>query len=740
MSSTTFKPSLKLKAVPLTGLIMALAWALALLNTPFVIDFGGDNRLDLVYLGNGFYAPEKRPTDHQNTENSYRWMAKSATLELPWTLTLLPRKLSLVASAPRPARSPDRVGATLTVSYQLDGVTTAIGQFPINGMAEGSVITFNLPAQLAPRTNPLLLKFDADGTFQPGKGDTRNLAAIVYSFKLEPDYATYGFKGWAASLILPLLLGLMSLAIRAWTRFFTRNPLWINGMHVIAGAMLLASLLFWREAAEPGYAPWTFVAWVGCLALYAANKFVVRAPSLPAAFIYAACFLPVLPLAQFSFNRLSLSDLNSDSVIMVSQLAAFGISLVAYTRKGSEKYFAGLFAWAFAIAAILSFIYLHGQVFLNDTYRGPDFRSYYTRQVQAEQGLTPLYDLRDIAKYPGSAVRQPPAYVILFWLPVRLFGQDAYTALLFWRIVNELILIPILLILGKLFGLKRGMLPAILFLVLSFRQLAENVALGQPNYILLLCLSLTALLLKQGREGWAGSVLAYPIWLKLLPVFSGAYFLLEKRWRGLLGLIAGSVVVNVLTGLVIGWDNLWFYFTRALWSVNEPEIGLVNHSFWGFAGRLAVNEVDGSFSGQPFPRELVIFCYLFAALAFGLSLWIIWRAPAKDWLVQQLKFGTLLLMALLIAPFNWKQYAIMSLVVIVALVVMLGRRNAAKWQLAVFAVAYGLLASDQNVQFFPDRAYGLARIASSTFFYALFALWLLCLVLVRRPLRENTEA
>jgi uncharacterized membrane protein len=274
--------------------------------------------------------------------------------------------------------------------------------------------------------------------------------------------------------------------------------------------------------------------------------------------------------------------------------------------------------------------------------------------------------------------------------------------------------------------------------VLGFRQLAFNIDLAQPNIILLLFLILTALLIKNGREQLSGIALAFPIWLKLIPGVLALFYLIERRWRGLIGLIAGSLLINGLVVAAAGWDNVWYYYTKALWGVNQPEIGLVGQSLWGFVGRLGVNEVKKSFT-QSFPQELMGVGYLLSVLLLGATLVVLWRNPAKDWLDSLLKLNALLITSLIISPFSWKHYAVMLLGAIVIVLVKLSRSSSGG-MLVLFGLTYGILAYDQDFLFFPDRAYGLARLASSDFFFALVGLWVVNLWLIWQPHSNEKEA
>lgn len=720
------------------GLVVLAAWLIGFARGPFIMDIGADNRLDQIYLQSGeggFFVSEKQQDQFAaDYDSSYRWTGRVAYIDLPWPLEAVPLKATLRASAPRPDRPPDQPGTSLTISTLLGSNSTDLGTYPVTGPYEGTEISFPLPAHLRPTLEHLRLRFESSETYQPGKGDSRNLSAVFFSLKLEPDYAAFGVKGWLASLFRPGLLALLTLAMWGLAGFFTARRGWRVLLETIAGVILVASLLGWPQMAEPFYAPWTVILLVGWLLLWLASRFAAAAPGLPAPFVFAATLLPVMPLAQFCFGRLDLKTVNSSSAAIALYFGALLLSLLAYIWRRPR--FEAVFMWAFLGASALLFVYTHWQVYAENLYRGADFRNYYIGLLDYEQSGQSLYSLQQMADLPGQAVRSAPFFGVLFWPLARLFGRDINAALMAWRIANDLLLIPTVFICWQIFGkLKPGlkMWPAILFLALNFGQLAETTAYGQQNYLLLFGLALMGLWVKQKRDTLAGLALSLPIWVKLLPAISGVFFLIERRWKGLIGLVAGALVANLLTVAVVGWANVWYYFTNAMWSVNEPELGITNQSWWGFIGRLGVSEVKGDFAGG-YPKALAPLGYLGLLGGIGLTLWVLWRRRGGDWLSDQLKLGALTLVALWVPPFSWMHYIVPGLVAMVAMLAALSHPQARRGRIIIFALGYILLAYGGRQEFFFTQAVGLALLGSSYRFLATFGLWALNLwLLFDRP-------
>ncbi len=724
--------------------MLLTAWFAGFVRSPFVIDFGGDDRLDLNYVQTkegGFFDPEKQPgaSPASGYDSTYRWTGRIVSVNLPWPLDSVPLKATLQASAPRPDRLPDRPGTTLTVTGLSGNNSLNLGRYELKGLYEGNQFTFALPAHLRPHLDSFTLRFESSETYQPGKGDVRNLSALFFNLKLEPDYGAFGWRGWLASLTRPGLLALIALCGWGLAGFFSGRASWRLLCEGCAGLSLVGSLLWWPQAAEPFYTPWTLLLVALWALLWLAGQFTTAAPGVPAPFVYIATLLPIMPFAQVVAGRLDFSTLNPGSISLIvysgALLAGLAIYLAARPRFGP------VFMWAILVASAIIFVYSHWRVFELNLYRGGDFRNYYLGLLNYEENATPVYNLKEMAELPGAAVRNPPAFAVLYWPLARLAGRDVGLAVLLWRGFSELLLIPTVLLFLGLFGRNRSGLalwPLIALAVLNFGQLAESVGYAQQNNLLLFGLTLSAFYVQKKRDSWAGLSLSLPIWVKLLPAVSGAFFLLERRWRGLAGLVVGAVIANLLTVIVVGWDNLWFYFTRALWSVNEPELGISNQSVWGFAGRLGVSEVKGDFVGG-FPTALTPWCYLAVLVAVGLTLFVLWRARGDDgWLGDQLKLAALTLVAIWVPPFSWLHYIVPGLIAVVALAAALSE-SAPRPAIIVFALAYMLLAYGGRNDFFFTEAVGVVRLGSSYRFVATFALWALSLWLLRQPRPRPAE-
>jgi hypothetical protein len=726
-----------------------LAWGISLARGPLTINIGGDDNLDMLYLTpgvDGFFQAESRLAnpDFPEADNTYRWAGRTSRLKIPWPLDSIPLKAYVRLTAPRPDLDPEQTGVTLKARGKLEWIDQDLGRIEVDGSYQGNYYEFKLPEHLRPNLAAYELSFEADNAYQPGNGDVRGLAVLFFSLRLEPDYDAFGWKGWLASFARPGLLAVIAFSCWALGRYFlpaNKKGLWALGFEASAGVLLLASLVFWRQAAEPIYASWTFILPLAWLLLALAEAFRRRAAHLPAAYVYAATLFPLLPLAQFAFGRLDLYSVNPGSVLIGGYVAALFYVGAIYINSGPKHpdIFERAFVRGTLAAATVSFVYDHFNVFKENLYRGADFKVYYSALTRFEAG-GPLYDLKEIANLPGAAARMPPGFSLTVWPLAQVFGPDVNSALLTWRIFNELLLIPIIFILLKVFGGEREGIkfnPAVWFLGLSFGQIAESLGYGQWNVIVLLCLALMALWVKEGKLQQSGMALALPISLKLYPVMSALYFVLQRNWRaardGLLGLIVGGLAILGLSGLITGFDQIWFYFTQVVFGVNRPEVDISNQSLWGFWSRLAVPRVMADFKNE-LPAWIAPLSYA-SVLALTLVTCLGIGRKQGDEDQEQLKLGALALLAVLIPPFVWFHYIVPCLVAVLALLVSLSRPGVQirRWELAAFGIAYACLGYGSRTDFFFTDAVGLARLSSSYRFLAALCLWGLCLWLLRKP-------
>jgi hypothetical protein len=783
-SNISEKP--KLPILILLGILFGLfgaAWVIGIFRAPLVVDVGGTDRLDLIYLetgAGGFFQPEKQELDSQEPprDNTYRWTGKIGYIKMPYEVYAMPVKITIRATAPRANVPPDKSATKLIVGLEKNGKFTRYQEFPITGEYEGKDYELIVPlnAYRRPTLEPMLLRMEIENPFQPGGGDTRNLGMIVFNLKLEPHLAVSNAYSFLYTTLRPFELVAITFSI--WLIAWSIAKGWGMSLILAAGSALtlLASMLFWAVEADPYYAEWAIIFTAGALLSGLAIRFTAKTKTLAPAFVWAATLYLIMPIAQVAFGRLNLFSLSTGSVTFWAFLV-MGLVCTFFSFRSNN--FDRIFTLTFLTAAGISFGFWLIFVFATDLYRGADFKVYYNALVAYQKGSF-LYNFDQLINLPGQAVRMPPVFAPVLWGFAVIFGSDNQSALLVWRILNTLLLIPTVWVLIKTFrpaqprprGEGQGeslqshdsnlnQTPTVLFLGLAFAQNAETIAYGQFNIIVLLGMALMGLWIKQGKFFSSGTALALPIGLKLYPLMSAFYYFFGQTTRkanqvtpkcvensenratrpskfvtgyrslvsGLGGLVAGGAVLILLSGLAAGFDNVWLYLSQVVWKVNKPEMDISNQSLFGFFARLDTAQVVSDYKGT-FSAWVTTAGYGGALICTLLTFWVIWRgkSPQPSWENEQLKLGALALLALVIPPFVWLHYSVAAIAAIIALAVVLDRQK--RHYLLLFAVAYAMLGYGGRNDFFFTEAVGLARIGSSYRFLAVTALWLFTLYLI----------
>jgi alpha-1,2-mannosyltransferase len=632
----------------------------------------------------------------------------------------------------------------LSVIGQIEYNQYDFGSQNITGYYDGREYLLTLPLHIRPTLEYLRLRFEASNAYTPSSGDTRSLSTIFFQAKIEPDYSNFGVEGWLSTLWEPSLLAIICLSCWGIARLLGMPKKWALLLEATTGTILLAGLFIAPLALKPYLSAWSFILPIGWLLLWLAGLFSKRAPKLPAPFVYAATLYILIPLAQFAFLRLHLYSLNPSSLTSGVFTGALLFSAGMYNSHNLRPednspdgltVFERWFSRAMLAAAFISFLYNQIYTFQVDPFRGVEFRSHYVTLLNSQNGRN-LYDLDRLLSQPSVAPRLPPFYAVLFLPLTQLFGTDQQIALQLWRVINLLLLVPTLIFLVRLFGQNSGKIHfrvPVLFLALSFSPVTDTIGFGQVNTIALLGLLLALQKLNEKRDVKAGLYLAIPSGLLLFPAALSFYFVLTKRWRGLVSLGVGFLGVGLLGLMVMGWDNFILYFRAIGIILTRPDTDISNQSIFGALARLSVPEITLSYRGDyPFWALLTGYICSFGLIAFTIKrLWQI-RHEVESPSTARLLPGILILTGLIVAPIALMNNEMLALPALALLLQVLSNAKTPRWQLFVFGVCFGLLGYGNTYDFFPGEAVGLARLGASYRLAALLILWGLYLWLIKR--------
>lgn len=266
----------------------------------------------------------------------------------------------------------------------------------------------------------------------------------------------------------------------------------------------------------------------------------------------------------------------------------------------------------------------------------------------------------DLSQAVFDVNAHPPAAVLLA-LPFGLL--DDSSAFLIWNLISlGALLVSLLLI---LIDLKISFSPELLtILVCGFlvsEPLHMHFVYGQINLLLLLLLSLGWWAERRQCFLLAGACLGVATALKLFPGFLVVYYLGRRQWRAVLAAVLGFLVVNLLTGLILGLDVFRGYWELGLPSVAQFRGAFGNASLPGLWIKLFAA------TGRHGPAAPLIDWPLLAWLLtvitwIALSGWVWYTARrANSEFARQQAFSLALTAMLLASPITWDHYFVLLL-------------------------------------------------------------------------------
>lgn len=211
-----------------------------------------------------------------------------------------------------------------------------------------------------------------------------------------------------------------------------------------------------------------------------------------------------------------------------------------------------------------------------------DFLAYYFAAYCVSRGaspyLTATQDARwellwselndrhpELARYEGRRGPQylyPPALAIVM---VPLTHWDLFTAKRLWSWLSLGMLVLSAVLLGLMMPRSKVVITLGLIAILfTTRTVRRELTLGQAD-ILTLTLTCGALwLYLRKRPAASALLLAGAVFIKVTPLFIIFYYIVKRKWRYLLWLLAGLVALGMLSAVVVGWSTSVSYITEVI--------------------------------------------------------------------------------------------------------------------------------------------------------------------------------
>jgi hypothetical protein len=667
-------------APALLAVVVALAgwW----LGSAIKLDVGAPT--DDAYV-RGFYTRE------QGAPGSYRWSGPQARIDLPSVRG--PAVLTLLMVG-RPG------GIPLTI-----------------GVDERQVATFDLLPEPARRYSIFWNGHGPTGTTTlslsgPGAAsgaDPRAIVALVESVTLRPLT-----RGGAPPLLPLLLLGLCGGLAYALLRLVGASQSAALPIATLGGAGLALGWGVARLWVAP-YLPASVlglaaVAWlVGSLRFGIRGSDRVSTADLFAILAAATALIPIYLYIDYGWQ----SWLHWHNLpILLAPLGLATLRLQGRARRVASGLIL-LVSGAYALGMLFT-------VFSSDFAR--DFFAMFRGVRGLVSGNAPLYMLDEIRDNSlGETYKYPPTFALIFAPLTRLaFGP----ALITWRIINLLMLVGACVLLLRAYSvpLRSWAGAALLLLAFSLRPLADTLAYGQPDLLLLLALAAALAALRRGRDRRLGAWIGIAAALKLYPAYLIGFALTQRRWRAASGALIAAAVLGGLSLAAFGWPVHWIFLHDVMPATGAGTAWVENQTFNGFVNRLLSPEQVALLPDSGGAVRLATYAW-----ALGFTALTAWLTRPASGLRPDMGYGMWIAAMLLILPAAWMHYEALLLIPFFQAFV-LTRDDAAglRWPAAIcYALAWMLLSHGNLWTFFDKSLHGpFWQLILSYKFYGMLLLYM----------------
>jgi hypothetical protein len=754
--------------VPLSSLILIALILLFVAYQAFSTLYVVIGPRDLRFVSNT-HAIETlfdQQSDHQQT---MRWTTEESRLDIPLVSSRHPLilDLSLVNGYPPPPRvAPDQPQVTVSVG-ESEG-NEVVSFVPERENRHYRMILppqeragWNLPVTIEsstfmPQTDPrplgvVLLGASLSATdlgmlFPPLWQSIALLLAVTAFYAMMRGFGVPRLSAWVATFIvmviflvamarfpmdilpytmriaaLSLLGAFYILVVRFLTDVLYDQP-WVSltklliFMGVAYWCMPIYQLIMIADGAV-AVAPYNPTLWIGGVGLLA----IVVGMALLWYFRYEdqwhVLVLSVLGLASFARLIVMLEFVMNNSGVATIVLA-IGFLVVAASGYLSRWKFVAVSVVALAVliptASLFSDVLGRG---------GPDFWILFKGAREWVRGGS-LYDLVAVQEnHFGHVFKVPPFYGMLF---TPFVFEDGLMILFWHRIINMILLAVVLVIIIRSFQLSLfSTLGVGLVMLVSMRPLADTVAYGQIDILLLFWLILALIASQRGYDTWAGAAVALGTLFKLYPIILLGFFLAKRQWRAFIGFAVAMIICNGVAVAVMGWEMHRMYLFEVVPRIGGGTAWVENQTLNGFFSRLFSTDMSASIFHHPTVTLMTYVSFGLAALgAMALSLLPADRSSPR----YMLQFGVFVVLMVLVVPAAWMHYQTIVVVAFLGLLLYTAEFGMSRWMAALAGLSYALIAYGNQWSFYANKIMGGLTVLGVS--YKFYGLVLLLIVIV----------
>jgi hypothetical protein len=212
------------------------------------------------------------------------------------------------------------------------------------------------------------------------------------------------------------------------------------------------------------------------------------------------------------------------------------------------------------VSAVLNIVLGHYPQTLVGTTLAPDYLAHWTGGRLLLDGRTDvLYDsgIQHDLQIPVSGGAPEVSWFVGPPIAAMLFAPFAalpyLASVIAWSLVSITLLVASMVLLRPLLPRLGGALyPVVVVAVAATQPVLETVGVGQDSALSLFLWVSGLRLMRSGRDGWAGAVLALGMVKPQLFVLVPLVLLAQRRWRGLAGWSASASALLALSLVVVG--------------------------------------------------------------------------------------------------------------------------------------------------------------------------------------------
>ena len=249
-----------------------------------------------------------------------------------------------------------------------------------------------------------------------------------------------------------------------------------------------------------------------------------------------------------------------------------------------------------------------------------------------------------------------PTTALLFW---PLAGLPYKTAQWVFTLINNVLYLTGM---GWLLRTLKARPLAVLWcaavgLLILFYPLRQSFGLGQMNGLLVFLLAGALIATVQRRDALAGASIVLAAALKISPIVLLIFFIVQRRYRAVVGAAVAGVVISVMTWLAVGSSTVQRFITEVLPAVGRGSAALPNQSVLGAIYRFSVPASGWSMATVVADDPIARLIWIMAA-AGVLIVTGVWVARARLTTRTQaaVALSGLLVAGLLAGSLTWDHY------------------------------------------------------------------------------------